>query len=147
LQESQKRIDYLTKEIEKLQIKQSQQQQQQRIQQQQQQQHQKPVSHSISLDTSTISDSSMDPILTGEDDYKDRDLFPNTAQYLAGDFGPVPITSPQYQNVAGSTLSLYSGTALNSPQMDSTPLELPKKPAYTNLGKYSLYSPLELSFK
>lgn len=78
----------------------------------------------------------MDPILTGEDDYKDRDLFPNTGQYLAGDFGPVPSANPQYQAVSGS---ITSSGSLNSPQMESaTPLELPKKPVYTNLGKYSL---------
>ncbi|KAF9108200.1 Serine/threonine kinase [Mortierella sp. GBA35] len=145
LQESQKRIDYLTMEIEKLQIRQSHQQQQQRIQhqqqqhqqqQQQQQQHQqqqKPISHH-SHDYAAISDSSMDPILTGEDDYKDRDLVSNTSLYLAGDFGPVPVIQPSYASVTGSSVSLGSGTSMDSPHLDNALLELPKRPAYTNLG-------------
>ncbi|KAG0276288.1 hypothetical protein BGZ95_007738 [Linnemannia exigua] len=151
LQESQKRIDYLTKEIEKLQIRQSHQQQQQRIQHQQQQQqqqqhqnqhqhqqqqhqHQKPNSFQ-SHDYASVSDSSMDPILTGEDDYKDRDLVSNSGVYLAGDFGPVPVIQPSYGSVTGSTVSLSSGTTMDSPHLDQALQELPKRPAYTNLGK------------
>ncbi|KAF9937793.1 Serine/threonine kinase [Mortierella alpina] len=144
LQESQKRIDYLTKEIEKLQIRQSHQQQQQRIQSQQQhqQQHQQPKpSSQHSHDYASVSDSSMDPILTGEDEYKDRDLVPNTGPYLAGDFGPVPVISPEYhQSVAGSNVSLGSGTTMDSPRLDQAVPELPKKPTYTNVGKYLLKS-------
>ncbi|KAF9328976.1 Serine/threonine kinase, partial [Linnemannia elongata] len=139
LQESQKRIDYLTKEIEKLQIRQSHQQQQQRIQhqqQQQQQQQQKPNSFQ-GHDYASVSDSSMDPILTGEDDYKDRDLVSNSGIYLAGDFGPVPVIQPSYSSVTGSTVSLGSGTTMDSPHMDQALLELPKRPAYTNLGKWN----------
>ncbi|KAG0053495.1 Serine/threonine kinase [Gryganskiella cystojenkinii] len=159
LQESQKRIDYLTKEIEKLQIRQSHQQQQQR--QQQQQQQPKPPSSNSSTSgynhqQSTYgggpprggtpdftSDSGMDPILTGEDEYKDRDLIPTSNVLLAGDFGPVPVQRPAVDNTlfAGSTVSLASGTTMDSSgMMDSTLLELPKKPAYTNLGKYLLKS-------
>ncbi|KAF9935044.1 Serine/threonine kinase [Linnemannia zychae] len=133
LQESQKRIDYLTKEIEKLQIRQSHQQQQQRIQQQHQQQQQKPSSIQ-SHDYASVSDSSMEPILTGEDDYKDRDLVSNTSVYLAGDFGPIPVMQPSYGSVAGSSVSLGSGTTMDSPHLDQALLELPKRPAYTNLG-------------
>lgn len=80
----------------------------------------------------------MDPILTGEDEYKDRDLVPNTGPYLAGDFGPVPVISPEYhQSVAGSSVSLGSGTTMDSPRLDQAVPELPKKSTYTNVGKYS----------
>ncbi|KAG0090897.1 Serine/threonine kinase [Podila epicladia] len=142
LQESQKRIDYLTKEIEKLQIRQSHQQQQQRLQSQnqnhQQQQHQHHQQQQHSADYASVSDSSMDPILTGEDQYKDRDLVSTSNVHLAGDFGPVPVPLPDYQHqkVAGSSASLGSGS-MDSPSLDQAMLELPKKPAYTNLGKYT----------
>ncbi|KAF9560754.1 Serine/threonine kinase [Mortierella alpina] len=141
LQESQKRIDYLTKEIEKLQIRQSHQQQQQRIQSQQ---HQPPKpSSQHSHDYASVSDSSMDPILAGEDEYKDRDLIPNTGPYLAGDFGPVPVINPEYhQSVAGSNVSLGSGTTMDSPRLDQAVPELPKKPTYTNVDLLKSSTPI-----
>lgn len=79
----------------------------------------------------------MDPILTGEDQYKDRDLVSTSNVHLAGDFGPVPVPMPDYQHqkVAGSSASLGSGS-MDSPRLDQAMLELPKKPAYTNLGKF-----------
>jgi len=79
----------------------------------------------------------MDPILTGEDEYRDRDLVSTSNIYLAGDFGPVPVQMPEF---TGSTVSLGSGTTMDSPQMDTTLLELPKKPVYTNLGKWLHYT-------
>ncbi|KAG0261804.1 Serine/threonine kinase [Mortierella polycephala] len=150
LQESQKRIDYLTKEIEKLQIRQSHQQQQQRIQQQHQHQHQHQNQHQQhqhhnlhSHDYASVSDSSMDPILTGEDEYKDRDLVSDSGPYLAGDFGPVPAISPDYrQSVAGSSASLGSGTTMDSPQLEQAILELPKKPTYTNVDLLKSSTPI-----
>ncbi|KAF9964470.1 Serine/threonine kinase [Mortierella alpina] len=85
----------------------------------------------------------MDPILTGEDKYKDRDLVPNTGPYLAGDFGPVPVISPEYhQSVTGSNVSLGSGTTMDSPRLDQAVPELPKKPTYTNVDLLKSSTPI-----